>query len=291
MSEPLLTSNIMFQLAKYRLQSRNMKRGHHKGARRSTKQGTSLEFSDYRVYQPGDDLRQIDWNIYARTNKHYIKRFLDEQELVVSIYIDCTKSMTIIPEKWRLAKGLAASLGFMSLGSDDRVGIFPVGSETHPFTYKKGKAFTNRLVHYVDSIQPSQNMKTFSESVQQLIQPKSSISVIISDLLEPTELIEQALKKLQAYKQELYVIQLLSKEEKDPFYQGDIELLDSETADKVNVTMNRAVKLNYANRLTEHISSLEKFCFERGIGFLTCVTTESIEEVMFNRLSAKGWIQ
>ncbi|WP_026907606.1 DUF58 domain-containing protein [Paucisalibacillus globulus] len=290
MSEQLLTSKLMYQLDKYRLQARNMKRGHHKGARRSSRQGTSLEFSDYRIYQPGDDLRQIDWNIYARTNKHYIKRFLDEQELVVSIYLDCTRSMSLIPEKWRFAKMLAASIGFMSLSADDRVGIFPIGSELHPFTYKKGKAFSNRMVHYVSNIHPSQNANIFSETVQTFIQPKSSISVVISDLLEPIELIEEALKKLQVYKQELYVIQILAREETNPYYQGDLELLDSETGEKVNVTMNRTVKSNYQNRLTDHLKRLEKFCFERGIGFHSCDTVDRIEDVIFHQLSSKGWI-
>jgi uncharacterized protein (DUF58 family) len=290
MSEALLTSRLMYRLDKHRFQTRNRKRGHHKGARRSTKQGTSLEFSDYRQYQPGDDLRQIDWNVFARTNKHYIKRFLDEQEMVVSIFLDCTKSMTLIPEKWRFAKGLAAALGYMSLSADDRVGIFPIGAQTHPFAYKKGKAFSNRLVHYVDTIVSEVDSNTFSESVGRFIQPKSSISVLISDLLEPIELIEEAIKKLQAYKQELIIIQPLAKEEIDPFYQGDIELLDSETQDKVNVTMNRAVKNSYQLRLNSHREQLERFCFERGIGYLSCEVANSLENILFNRMTAKGWI-
>ena len=92
----LLTSTLMYRLSRHQWQSRKMKRGLHKGGRRSNKQGTSLEFSAYRYYQPGDDLRQIDWNVFARTNKHYIKRFLDEQELIMTIYLDCSNSMKII---------------------------------------------------------------------------------------------------------------------------------------------------------------------------------------------------
>ncbi|GGA61966.1 DUF58 domain-containing protein [Ornithinibacillus halotolerans] len=290
MSEPLLSSKIMYQLANYRIQSRNSKRGHHKGSRRSTRQGSSIEFSDYRMYQPGDDLRQIDWNIYARTKKHYIKRFLDEQEIVVSIYLDCTNSMAILSEKWRFAKQLAASFGYMALHADDRVGIFPIGAATHPFTYKKGKAFMGRMVQYVDSITSEPIEGTFSEKVHTYIQPKSSLSILISDLLEPIELIESAIKKLQAQKQELYIIQLLSQDEIDPFYQGDLELVDSETNEKVNVTMSRSVKSNYYERLNNHTEKLERFCFERGIGFIQCSVTKPIEDVLFNQIASKGWI-
>ncbi|MFD2045786.1 DUF58 domain-containing protein [Ornithinibacillus salinisoli] len=290
MMNEMLSNSLMFQLSKYTFQSKKLKRGHHKGGHRSTKSGTSLDFSDYRSYQPGDDLRQIDWNVYARTNKHYIKRFLDEQELVVSVYLDCTNSMTIPPQKWKMASGLAASLGYLSLTSDDRVGIFPIGSETHPFSYKKGRAFSNRLVQYVENVKPNNGPETFSESVQQLIQPKSSFSIVISDLLEPVEMVKSAFKKMQAYKQELYVIQILSAEEVSPNYQGDLELVDSETNDITNVSMNSTVKRHYQQSIQKHKEEILKFCHERGINFITCQANHSIEEIIFNRLTSIGWI-
>lgn len=287
----LLTSTLMYRLSKHRLQSRKMKRGHHKGGRRSIKQGTSLEFSDYRHYQPGDDLRQIDWNVFARTNKHYIKRFLDEQELVVSIYLDCSNSMTVIPEKWGIAKGLAAALGFMSLTSDDRVGVFPIGSSSYPFTYKKGRAFSNRLVHYLAEVAPNNEVITFSEAIQGMIQPRSSVTIVISDLLEPMAKVKEALKKLQAYKQELYVIQVLSEEEMDPFYQGDLQLIDSETNNFLHVTMSGSVKKKYLQRLRNQMEDIQKFCHMRGISFVQCQTNDSLEEIIFMTLTSKGWIQ
>ncbi|PAV29416.1 DUF58 domain-containing protein [Virgibacillus profundi] len=287
----LLTSTLMYRLSKHQLQSGKMKRGHHKGGRRSTRTGTSLEFSDYRNYQPGDDLRLIDWNVFARTNKHYIKRFLDEQELVVSIYVDCSKSMAVIPEKWKFAKGLAAALGYLSLSSDDRVGVFPIGSETHPFMYKKGRAFSNRLVHYMDELKSNEDLFTLSNTVSKLIQPRSSVTILISDLLEPIEEIEASLKKLQAYKQELFVIQVLTEEEMNPAYQGDLELIDSETSEYLNVTMSGPVKRQYQNRLKDQTDHIQKFCHMRGIGFVQCQSNYSLEEIIFKKLTAKGWIK
>lgn len=287
----LLTSTLMHQLSIHRFRSKKMKRTHYKGGRQSTKLGASLEFSDYRSYQPGDDPRQIDWNVYARTNKHYIKRFLDEQELVLSIYVDCSKSMSSIPEKWKLAKGLTAALGYMSLTSDDRVGIIPVGAENHPFLYKKGRIFANRLIHYLDLLEPTEKLSTFSEAIGKMIQPKSSVTIVISDLLEPAEKIEEALKKVQAYKQELYVIQVLTEEEINPFYQGDIQLIDSETNEFLHVTMSTSVKKQYRTRLKNHTEQIQKFCHSRGIAFLQCQTNQSLEEILFKTLTSKGWIQ
>lgn len=286
----LLTSTLMYRLGQHRIQSKKIKRSVHKGGRRSLRQGTSLEFSDYRFYQPGDDLRQIDWNVYARTNKHYIKRFLDEQELVVTIYLDCSKSMSIILEKWKTAKGLAAALGFMSLNSDDRVGVFPVGSTSHPFTYKKGRAFSNRLVQYLEEVKSNDAHFTFSEAVQSMIQPRSGVTIVISDLLEPVEKTEEGLKKLQAYRQELYVIQILAKEETDPFYQGDLQLIDSESNGFLNVTMSPSVKRQYQHRLKLQTDQIQKFCHSRGIGFVQCQANQSLEDIIFKTITSKGWI-
>ncbi|MBO0994694.1 DUF58 domain-containing protein [Bacillus sp. SD088] len=285
-----LSSTLMYRLSKHQLQSKRMRRGHQKGGRRSMRSGTSLEFSDYRFYQPGDDLRLIDWNVYARTNKHYIKRYLDEQELVISLYIDCSKSMTLLSRKWEFAKGLTAALGFMSLASDDRVGVFPIGSDNHPFMYKKGRAFSNRLIHYVKNVNSNERPITFSESIQKVIQPKSSVSILISDLMEAPEKIETALKKMQGYKQELFVIQILTEEEINPVFQGDLELIDSETQNFMNVSMSSSIKKQYQTRLLGHTEAIQKFCHMRGIGFIQCNASSSLEDILFKELLSKGWI-
>src|SRR5690606_27262037 len=101
------------RLQKLKINVKTKKRGIHKGLRRSGKFGSSLEFSDFRQYQPGDDVRQIDWNVYGRTQKYYIKRYLDEQDISVAIYFDVSSSMRFIPSKWEMAKTLAASLGYV----------------------------------------------------------------------------------------------------------------------------------------------------------------------------------
>ncbi|MDX8361811.1 DUF58 domain-containing protein [Cytobacillus sp. IB215316] len=287
----ILDSALLIRLNKYRIQSKRQKRGFQQGARRSMKQGQSLDFSDYRQYQPGDDLRQIDWNIYARTNKHYIKRFLDEQELVISLYLDCSKSMNLIDEKWLLAKRLAATLGYMSLSHDDRVGIFPVCSTDSPFFYKKGRAYANKAAFYISELTNSvSEQTTFSQSIANNIVPKSGVSIIISDFLEPLDDITAALKKIQANRQELYVIQLLTEEETNPNYQGDLKLIDSEMNQQMNVSMLPSIKRNYVDRVNQHTEDLEQFCFDRGIGFIRCSTNETIEEIIFESLMPKGWI-
>ena len=151
----LLSSRIMQRSTKHSLVQRRSVRGMHKGERRSSKHGTSLEFSDFRIYTPGDDPRLIDWNAFARTQKHYIKRYLDEQELFVTIYLDGSKSMMIPIEKWEMAKSITACLGYMSLVNDDRISVFPVGTGSTSFTYKKGRAYAGKLVNYMTGLKPA----------------------------------------------------------------------------------------------------------------------------------------
>ena len=110
------------------------------GKRRSRRLGSSLEFADYRVYAPGDDVRRFDWGVYSRTGKAFVRQFMDEQELTVSLFVDCSASMGAVMSssselsaadpagtkespKWLLARQLAASIGYMALSSYDRLQI------------------------------------------------------------------------------------------------------------------------------------------------------------------------
>ena len=95
----LFQNEIFKKLMNVRIASKSKIRGHHKGSHRSHKAGASMDFSDYRAYHLGDDVRQIDWNVYARSEKYYIKRYLDEQEMRIQIVLDGTKSMIVKPEK------------------------------------------------------------------------------------------------------------------------------------------------------------------------------------------------
>lgn len=281
----------MLKLSRYSWQSRKMKRSFYKGNRRSARQGTSLEFSDFRTYQPGDDLRQIDWNIYARTNKHFIKRFLDEQDLALCIFLDCSRSVSLLEEKWEKAKGLSAALGYMSLAKDDRVSVIPVGlAGQPPFSFKKGRAFSNHLIRYVDKLIPSETSPSFSAELAKNSHLKANVAIVISDFLEPAEALTDSLKKLQAGKKEVYLIQLLSGEELSPAYMGDLQLKDSENGRLVKVTMSNRVKKDYMERLELHNKQLEKFCYERGIGYALCSAQQSIEQIIFTTLLSKGWI-
>lgn len=287
----MLNSTMTKQLQSYTLQAGKLKRSWHKGARKSTRFGASHDFSDYRMYEQGDDLRQVDWNIYARTQKHYIKRYLDEQELSVSIYMDCTNSMATSPAKWKLAKTLTASFAYLGLSQDDRISIVDVHGEQAPYLYKKGKGNIFRMMQYVEEIKPKESSLLFSAAVGEQVQRKSSLSIVISDLMEPLDSIIHTLKLIQANRQQIYLLQVLEEDELSPSFDGDFMLIDSETHQEVNVTVTDYTRKNYKEKMQQRMEMLEGFCFERGISYLVCSTAEKVEDILFKRMTSKGWIR
>ncbi|EDL66436.1 DUF58 domain-containing protein [Bacillus sp. SG-1] len=286
----LLSPRILQRSTKHSLVLRKSVRGMHKGERRSSKQGTSLEFSDFRTYTLGDDPRLIDWNAFARTQKHYIKRYLDEQELFVSLFLDGSKSMMVPQGKWEMARSITACLGYMSLANDDRISVYQVGTGDAPFTYKKGRAYAGRLLNYLADLNGEGSSTSFATGLQTIQQKRNGLSIIISDFLEPIEELKEALKRMQASRQEIRIIQVLSPDELNPAYHGDLKLIDSESRQQSEVSISKRVLLDYSERLKAHTAGLEEFCQGRGIGFLQCSSAQDLEELIFSKMAAKGWV-
>ncbi|SDY13912.1 Protein of unknown function DUF58 [Evansella caseinilytica] len=285
----LLPSDLRMRLARCQWRTSRMKRGLQKGSRRSTMFGSSLDFSDFRAYQPGDDVRQIDWNVYARTKRHYIKRFLDEQELSLAIYLDCSLSMGLEEEKWRAAQAVTAAIAHIGLANDDRVSVIPVSKKNVPYVNKKGIVFSNEMVRQVESYSASETDDFFA-SLSRYRQPKAVLSFLISDCFKPAAELIQHLKAVQAH-QQLRIVHLLSETERNPALSGDLKLIDVENGDDiVQVSMNRQVLRQYQERLTEHSRSLEKQCNQRGIGYVQVSAGQPLEEMFFFEMRKLGWL-
>ncbi|MCT2534212.1 DUF58 domain-containing protein [Aquibacillus koreensis] len=290
--DTLLSPILTKRLANFKITSKKQVRGGHKGERRSKRLGSSLEFSDFRLYHPGDDLRQIDWNTVARTGKYYIKQFMDEQELAITIHMDCTKSMGINEGKWLRAKQLAATFSFLSLANADRVEIVPLASPTRRLPSTKGKAMVNRALSFIEGIALATDDQTFGESlIQKSKQGRlGGCQIIISDFLEdPTDLFH-AIKQMQAKHQQVLLVQVVLPEEQDPDYLGDLKLIDIESSGVREVSMSPRVVQNYKQLFEAHIQRLQSFCNPRGIDFIQSPTSVSLERMIFSTLMGKGWI-
>lgn len=281
---------LLGRLQKRRLLVKTRRRGMQKGIRRSSSFGSSLEFSDFRQYQPGDDVRQIDWNVYGRTQKHYIKRFLDEQELVVSIYLDATSSMRCIPEKWDRAKQIAAAFSYLVLAGEDRLSFIPVAVTTNAYIRRKGAVYGKPVFQEIMQLSELDSTSSFVEQLGQQFITKAQVAVIITDGLEPLEQYEAMFKKIASFKQEIKFIQLVSYEELDPLYDGDMKFIDSETNEYVNVSMNATVIQQYKERVMAHNEQLELLCKRYGIHYMLTTDRRDLQAFLFQDCTAKGWL-
>lgn len=276
------------RLQKLKVNVKTKKRGIHKGNRRSSKFGSSLEFSDFRAYQLGDDVRQIDWNVYGRTQKHYIKRFLDEQDLSIAIYLDVSSSMRQIPSKWEFAKKLAASLSYVVLAGEDRLFFSPVGSKSLRIIRRKGVVNSRTTFLEIERLEETENLDDFVNLLYNTVSKTQQLTIIISDGLEPLDKFEALLKKLSSLKQECWFFQVLSREEISPSYSGDVRLIDIEKDFGIDVSMYPALLDQYKKRLNAHNKKLEAICRRYGGAYILAADDEQMQYLFFNVLPRLG---
>ncbi|MBQ4000735.1 MAG: DUF58 domain-containing protein [Oscillospiraceae bacterium] len=268
------------------------------GNRRTVKHGSSAEFADYQEYVPGDDLRRIDWNLYARFEKLYIKLFVDERQLHHRIYVDCSASMDWgDPHKGETALKLAAALGFLAVQSMDRVSIILMHDDKCD-TVARTVVGKERFYEAVDKLNGTEFYGS-SElgkalSAEEDVGNGDGMSVIISDFLTESEW-KSGAEYLRYNNREVCLLQVLSPEETDPLMMGKMWLLDSEakgTDDHRNKRMEitRDTLKAYALALDYHQKELKQFCDMRGIPFVTVRTDEPIEQILFMKSTEAGII-
>lgn len=287
----ILSPELLGRLRKTTLVVKTRKRGAHKGIRRSHKYGSSLEFSDFRGYQPGDDLRQIDWNIFGRTGKHYIKRYLDEQEIKTAVYLDCTSSVTMIPTKWERVKEIAAAFAYLTLSNEDQLSFIPIASQEGRVIQRKGAIHAKSCLFEITSLLEKSSQVTFANSITNQLLKNKQLNIIITDGLEPLEKYEEVLRKFSSIKGEVWFIQCLSQIETNPDYMGDKKLIDSETLSEINISMRPKIIDEYKQKLMEHIEGLQLLCQRLGFEFLCTHDGKTIDEIILQDCYSRGWIR
>jgi uncharacterized protein (DUF58 family) len=278
---PLLDPQFLARLEQLELVSRKIFLGRMKGGRRSKKKGQSVEFADYRNYVIGDDLRHLDWNLFARLERLFIRLFMEEEDLHFYVLIDNSLSMDFgNPTKLHYAKQVAAALGFIGLVNLDRVVVEAFNDRlTQSLPAVRGRRSLWRLLDFLDKLQPAgpsdmtSALRTFS-----LKSSGKGIVVVLSDFMDKGGY-EEALRYLVARQMDIYVIQILSQEEIDPDITGDLKLVDVEDDDAAEITVNGPLLRRYRENLAAYRAGLHEFCTRRGV---SCLFTSN--EVPFDRL-------
>lgn len=266
--------------------SKKILHGRLQGQRRSKRRGQSVEFADHRPYVAGDDLRFMDWNIYARLEQLFLKLFMEEQDLTVHIAIDVSGSVGFgQPDKARFIKKLAAALGYVSLVNNNRltVSAFSLGV-VNQIKYMRGR---NYLPHLAELLLNSDcgGMTDFEQVCRQLAasQTGAGIMILLSDFFFK-EGYDAPLRRLVGRGYDLYVIQVLSPQELEPELAGDLRLTDIEDEDVAEVTISNALIKYYKKNLSAYCNELKDFCVRRDANYILTKTSDSVEMLVLNYL-------
>jgi len=280
------TPDFLAQLERLSLASRRTFRGRVKGERRSPRKGQSVEFSDYRPYGIGDDLRYVDWNIFGRLDRLHVKLFVDEEDLCLHLLVDASSSMGFgQPTKLEYAARLAGGLGFVGLVNHERVGLGILRERmTEGWSPVRGRNQFPNLADFLSQLEPAGATK-LNESLGNYARRarEPGLAVVISDLLDPAGF-EAGLRALLERRFEVHVVQLLSPEELNPTLGGDLRLQDSETGEVREISVDGDALRAYRERLHEFLERVEAFCHAREIGYRRVSTDTPMEEFLLGQL-------
>ena len=261
-------------------------RGGLKGGRRSTKRGQSVEFADYRDYALGDDLRQLDWNVYARLEKLFVKLFVEEEDVTMTFLIDASPSMAYgRPQKLLFAKRAVAALGYIGLGSEDRVVVASLaGRIARRQAALRGSGRVFRLLSNLSAIQPADGPTDLVAAARHAAAMVSGhgVIVLVSDLLDPGA--DRVIRELAATGSELIVLHTLSPDELDPPLEGDLRLVDSETGEGVDITADLATIDAYKARRAAWQEGFADLAAKRRAAYVPRSTDVPLADLVFAEL-------
>ena len=282
----LLSSEFLAQLERFALLSRRAFRGRVKGERKSPRKGSSVEFSDYRAYGAGDDIRYVDWNIYGRLDRLYVKLFVDEEDLYLHVLLDASGSMEFgQPSKLEYGARLAAALGFVGLVNLERVGVAVLRERmAEGWSPTRGRGQILPLMDFLGRLR-SGGRTAINDGLSQyaLRSREAGVAVVISDLMDP-EGYERGLKALLERRFDVHVIHLLAAEEMNPSFGGDLRLEDAETGELRDLTLDGEALRAYRQRLREFLERAEQFCRSREITYHRMATDTPVEEFVLRQL-------
>lgn len=288
----MLDSTFYDALSRLQLRMSHKSSLNMSGNRKSVRKGNSTEFSDFREYMPGDDLRRMDWNVYARLDKLYIREYMEEKEAHVTVLIDTSASMDYgTNSKAELAKDLAAVVSFLALNNMDRVFLYDMKDMGRPFSAGGGRNAFAGVLHWLENREFSGEIDMLS-AVRKIRCRGAGVTVIISDFLHPDMLDEQAVKsgyeKLLQYlnycRQLPVILHTMAAEELHVTLEGVLNLIDAETKDRQRLTVDAKVIDSYEQELKRFTERMEKGAASgRGI-YVLCDAGKDRTQLVFQDL-------
>ena len=289
----LLDPTFLNKLEQLELVSKKIFVGRMKGERKSKRRGSSVEFADHRNYSVGDDLRHIDWNVYGRLDKLFLKLFLEEEDLHFYTLLDTSLSMDFgEPTKLHYGKQVAAALAFIGLVNHDRVVLDTFASNLElGLSSVRGRSQMHRVVGYLDKLGAS-GASDLTAAVKSFAikHAGKGVVVLISDFLDKRGY-EPALRYLLARNMDIYVIHVLSQEEVEPELVGDLRLVDAEDDDEAEISMSAPLLARYKANLNAFVGGMKEWCTQRGITYIFTTNHNPFDKLILNYLRERGLVR
>lgn len=290
--DALFDEAFLRRLEQLELASRRLTAGRMKGERRSVRRGQSVEFADYRNYAAGDDLRQLDWNVYARLERLFIKLFVEEEDVTVHVLVDASRSMDFgEPNKLVFARRAAAALAYLGLAHLDRVSVAFLGDgraiAQRPL---RGKGRVFEVFRFLSEPR-HERLTGLAEAARDYagrLRGRGPL-LLISDLLDPGYL--DALRDLAGTRCQLSVLHVLSPEELDPDVPSDARLVDAETDAGIEVTGDDDLVERYRRRLAEWQAEIGAFVARRGGSYVSVPSDMELADLLFDVLRRRRVVE
>lgn len=300
----LLTPELLRRLEQFQLLAARRAKSSAKGERRSRARGQSVEFADHRSYVPGDDFRYLDWNLFGRLDKLFLKLYEEERELPVRIFLDASESMTFgEPRKFDFARQVAAAIGYVALCGFDRVSVVPFpNTERGTQSGQTGALTSEELAARggIRSVRGKKSSMQFFQNINALTAAggadlnetlrrgalearHTGLAIVLSDFLDPAGY-ESGLTALVGRGFQVNVVQILAPEELAPTTFGDLRLVDSESGSLQEVTFGRYRMKAYQQTVQNFIQRLREYTTKRGINFFMAPSNMDLQDLLLKQL-------
>ena len=281
----MIDISFLEQLTRFNLVINKRVTSNLSGPRRSVAAGRGLTFKDYRIYAPGDDIRLIDWKVYARTDNLYLKVQEEERNLTVHVIIDGSASMGFGKpiSKFDYASMIGVGFAYLAMRDNERFQFSTFADTLEIFQPRRGMSHLAAMVQHLNSIKPKGYSKLLDtvRQYKKVIGSKSML-VIASDFLVNIEEIREAFYLLGDH--EIKIIQVLDRVEKELKMEGDMKLIDSETKGLLRTFISPRLRMEYQQQLDAHCAKIEEACNKLGVEYHLAVTDVPIFDTFYKIL-------
>lgn len=293
----MFDSEFLKRLEYLSLLSKRVFKGQLLAQRRTKQTGGGVEFADHREYIHGDDLRYLDWNVYARHGDLLLKRFQEEEDLHVYILLDCSRSMNsqatepeLAVDKFTFARQIAAALAYIALADLDRVSILGYDNRLRStLPLMRGKDNALSLLRFLDKLTTSGESTDLASVASDFVRraPRTGLALVISDLFDQNGF-REGIDILRHRRFEPHVIQVHTQREATPDFLGDVELIDVESQQSRKVTVTEKKLKQYKAVFQKFLRDIETYCMTYGLSHTRATTDVPFDEVLLKMMRLAG---